>query len=142
MKKRQGSAEWVGGLKDGKGKVSTESATIQEKPYSFKDRFEEGEGTNPEELIATAHASCFSMAFAALLEQEGFKANSIRTTATVLLEQADSGFHIPSIYLHMRAKIPEINKAAFEKLANDAKDGCPVSKLMKAKITMDATLEK
>lgn len=139
--KRNGSAEWNGGLKDGKGTVSTESSTLSHTQYSFKTRFEDGQGTNPEELIAAAHAGCFSMAFAAQLEKEGFKADSIRTTATVSLEKSEEGFSIPAIHLQVTAKVPRVELSEFNKIANNAKEGCPVSKLMKAAITMDATLE-
>lgn len=139
--KRHGTAEWVGGLKDGKGVVSTESGTLNHTPYSFKTRFEEGTGTNPEELIAAAHAGCFSMAFAVQLELAGFRADSIKTSASVLLEQSQEGFSIPAIHLQVSAKIPHIEVNDFNKIANNAKEGCPVSKLMKAKITMDAVLE-
>lgn len=139
--KRHGSAEWNGGLKDGKGTVSTESGTLNHTQYSFMARFEEGQGTNPEELIAAAHAGCFSMAFAAQLENAGFKADSIKTTATVSLEKSAEGFSIPAIHLEVVAKIPRIESSEFHKIANNAKEGCPVSKLMKATITMDATLE-
>jgi len=139
--KRYGSAEWNGGLKDGKGTLSTESATLNRTQYSFQARFEEGQGTNPEELIAAAHAGCFSMAFAAQLEKAGFKADSIKTTATVSLEKSEEGFSIPAIHLQVTAKIPRLEQSEFSKIATDAKEGCPVSKLMKATITMDATLE-
>jgi osmotically inducible protein OsmC len=140
--KRHGSAEWNGGLKDGKGTVSTESGTLNHTQYSFKTRFEEGKGTNPEELIAAAHSGCFSMAFAAFLEKEGFKADSIKTSVSVSLEESEEGFSIPAIHLQVIAKIPHIEQSEFNKIANNAKEGCPVSKLMKAKITMDAILEK
>lgn len=140
--KRQGSAEWQGGLKDGKGTVSTESGTLNHTPYSFKTRFEEGQGTNPEELIAAAHSGCFSMAFAALLEQEGFKADTIKTSASVSLEKSEEGFSIPAIHLQVTAKISRIEQSEFNKIINNAKEGCPVSKLIKAKITLDAVLEK
>ena len=140
--KRHGSAEWKGGLKDGQGTVSTESSTLNHTQYSFAARFEEGAGTNPEELIAAAHAGCFSMAFAAQLEKEGFKAASIKTTATVSLEKSEEGFSIPAIELQVIAKIPSIEQSEFTKIANDAKEGCPVSKLMNAKITLHASLEK
>jgi lipoyl-dependent peroxiredoxin len=140
--KRHGSAEWNGGLKDGKGTVSTESGTLNHTQYSFKTRFEEGPGTNPEELIAAAHSGCFSMAFAASLEKEGFRADSIKTSASVSLEQSGEGFSIPAIHLEVIAKIPRIEQSEFNKIVNNAKEECPVSKLMKAKITMDAILEK
>lgn len=140
--KRHGSAEWHGGLKDGKGTVSTESNTLNHTQYSFATRFEAGQGTNPEELIAAAHAGCFSMAFAAQLEKEGFKADHIKTLASVTLEKSEDGFSIPAIHLKVNATIPRIEQSEFNTIANQAKEGCPVSKLMKATITMDVTLEK
>jgi osmotically inducible protein OsmC len=135
--KRQGSAEWKGGLKDGRGTVSTESGTLNQTQYSFTTRFEDGKGTNPEELIAAAHAGCFSMAFSAQLENAGFKADSINTTATVSLEKSAEGFSISAIHLEVMAKIPRIESSEFNTIANKAKEGCPVSKLMKATITME-----
>ncbi|WED42078.1 OsmC family protein [Legionella cardiaca] len=138
---RKGSAEWRGGLRDGSGVVSTESGVLNKTPYSFKTRFEEGQGTNPEELIAAAHAGCFSMAFSLILEGEGVKAEKIQTTATVSLEKSADGFSIPAIHLQVNAKIPNMNNEAFQRAATKAKEGCPVSKLMKATITMDASLE-
>ncbi|MBA3536849.1 MAG: OsmC family protein [Tatlockia sp.] len=139
---RTGKAEWKGGLKDGKGTVSTESAVLNHAPYSFATRFENGPGTNPEELIAAAHAGCFTMAFSAQLEQAGFKAESIETTAALSLEKSADGFSIPSIHLQMTARIPNASEDDFNKAAQAAKENCPVSKLMKATITMDARLEK
>ncbi len=140
--KRYGSAEWNGGLKDGKGTVSTESGILKSTPYSFKTRFEDQPGTNPEELIAAAHAGCFSMAFSASLEKEGFKADSIKTSASVSLEKSGEGFSIPAIHLQVTAKVPNIEQSKFNEIVNSAKEGCPISKLMNAKITMDALLEK
>lgn len=139
--KRFGSAEWKGGLKDGKGTVSTESGVLNQATYSFTTRFESEQGTNPEELIGSAHAGCFSMAFAAQLEKEGFKAESIKTKAIVSLEKNDNGFSIPLIHLEVTAKVPNIDKRDFDKIAHTAKENCPVSKLMTAEITMDAKLE-
>lgn len=138
---RKGSAEWRGGLRDGSGVISTESGVLNKTQYSFKTRFEEGQGTNPEELIAAAHAGCFSMAFSLILEGEGFKADKIQTTATVSLEKDTTGFSIPAIHLDVKAKIPNMSNDAFQSAAAKAKAGCPVSKLMNAKITMDASLE-
>jgi osmotically inducible protein OsmC len=138
--KRYGSAEWLGGLKDGKGTVSTESEVLNHTQYSFKTRFEQGKGTNPEELIAAAHASCFSMALSAQLEQAGMKADSIQTKATVSLEQSNGGFSIPAVHLQVTAKIPNASLDAFNKAAKNAKEGCPISKLLKADITMEANL--
>lgn len=139
--KRYGSAEWQGGLKDGKGTVSTESGILNHTQYSFKTRFEDGQGTNPEELIAAAHAGCFTMALSAQLEKEGLKAESIKATATVSLEMENGSFSIPSIHLQLAAKIPNASKEIFDKVAKEAKENCPVSKLMRATITMEASLD-
>lgn len=139
--KRHGTAQWIGGLLDGKGVVSTESGVLDNTPYSFKTRFEQGNGTNPEELIAAAHAGCFSMAFSLLLEKEGFKAESIKTSAALSLEKSDAGFSIPAIHLDVKAHIPGIPEDKFKALALLAKESCPVSKLMNAVITIDLTLE-
>ncbi len=137
--KRYGKAKWQGGLKDGKGVISTESGVLDNTQYSFSTRFAEGKGTNPEELIGAAHAGCFSMAFAAQLEKAGYKINSIKTTATVTLEQADNGFSIPAILLTTEVDVPEISKDKLDEIAHAAKIGCPVSKLMNAKITLELT---
>lgn len=137
---RKGSAEWRGSLKEGKGTVSTESGILANAPYSFSTRFENGKGTNPEELIAAAHAGCFSMALSAELGGAGITAESIRTTAAVTLDKVEGGFAVTSSHLEVTAKIPGGDRAAFEKAANDAKAGCPISKLLNAKITMDAKL--
>jgi len=139
--KHHGSAEWVGGLKDGKGRVSTESGVLSNAQYSFKTRFEDSKGTNPEELIGAAHAACFSMALAGQLEKVGLQPDTIKTTATVTLEKSSDGFSIPAIHLQANVKIPGADKGLFDKAAKDAKEGCPVSKLMRATITMDARLE-
>ncbi|MCM2272185.1 MAG: OsmC family protein [candidate division Zixibacteria bacterium] len=139
--KRTGSAVWKGGLKDGKGTVSTQSGVLKDNQYSFSARFEEGIGTNPEELIAAAHAGCFSMALSGQLGAAGMTAESIRTTATVSLEKTDAGFSITAVHLDLTAKIPGADTAAFEKAASDAKAGCPVSRLLNATITLDAKLE-
>jgi osmotically inducible protein OsmC len=138
---RTGSAHWQGTLKEGKGNVSTESKTLNKMAYGFNSRFEEGQGTNPEELIGAAHAGCFSMAFAGQLEKAGFQVTEIDTTATVTLEKQDAGFAITTIYLDVKANVPEISKADFEKIAQNAKENCPVSKLMRAKITMECELK-
>jgi osmotically inducible protein OsmC len=138
---RKGSAVWQGGLRDGKGTVSTESGVLKDTQYSFSTRFEDGAGTNPEELIAAAHAGCFSMALSGQLAQEGMTAESIRTTATVTLEKQDGGFAITAVHLGVTAKIPGGDEAGFDKAANNAKAGCPVSKLLNADITMEARLE-
>ena len=139
--KRSASAEWKGGLKDGKGAISTDSTVLNNTQYSFGTRFENGVGTNPEELIAAAHAGCFSMALSAQLGKAGMTAESINTKATITLDQIDGGFAITASHLDVTVKIPGADKAAFEAAANGAKEGCPVSKVLNAKITMDAKLE-
>ena len=137
---RKGSAEWRGSLKEGKGTVSTESGLLTNAPYSFRTRFENDKGTNPEELIAAAHAGCFSMALSAQLGAAGITPESVRTTAAVTLEKVEGGFAVTASHLDVTAKIPGADRAAFEKAANEAKAGCPISKLLNAKITMDAKL--
>ena len=142
MIKRNGSAHWEGGLLDGKGTVSTASGVLSNTQYSFKTRFESGAGTNPEELIAAAHAGCFSMALSKQLEDAGMKAQSIDTTATVNFDKVEGGFAIVEIHLDLTAKIPGGDKAKFEQAAANAKAGCPISKLFQnnTKITLDAKL--
>lgn len=137
---RTGSAHWSGGLKDGKGSVSTQSGVLKQTQYSFSTRFEDGVGTNPEELIAAAHAGCFSMALSAQLGNAGLTAESIDTTATVSLEKVEGGFGITKIHLDVKAKVPGADKAKFDEATQNAKKGCPVSKVLKADITMDAQL--
>jgi osmotically inducible protein OsmC len=138
---RTGSAVWRGGLKDGKGAVSTQSGTLKDTQYSFSTRFENGIGTNPEELLAAAHAGCFSMALSGQLGAAGLTADSINTTATVSLEKVADGFSITKVHLDVTAKIPNADQAKFETAATNAKAGCPVSKLFKgAEITMSAKL--
>ena len=139
--KRTGSAVWKGGLQKGRGTVSTESGVLSDEQYSFSTRFENGRGTNLEELIAAAHAGCFSMALSAELEDSGLTAESINTTAAVTLEKTDSGFAITAVHLDVKVKIPGADPEAFEAAANNAKTGCPVSKLLNTKITMEAKLE-
>jgi osmotically inducible protein OsmC len=139
--KRTASALWKGGLKDGKGTVSTESGALAGAQYSFSTRFENGIGTNPEELIGAAHAGCFSMALSGQLGNAGMTAESIATTATVTMEKTDAGFTITNVHLDVHAKIPGGNAEAFKKAAADAKVGCPISRLLKAEITLDAKLE-
>lgn len=139
--KKKGSAEWQGSLKQGKGTVSTESGALKQNPYGFNTRFEGQAGTNPEELIGAAHASCYSMALSLILGEDNFEPESIKTEATVTLEQDDSGFTISAIHLQTKARIPGIDQAKFDEATNKAKEGCPVSKLFKAEITLDATLE-
>ena len=128
-------------MKDGKGTVSTDSGVLSNTQYSFSTRFEDGKGTNPEELIAAAHAGCFSMALSAQLGNAGMTAEQIQTTASVSLDKTDGGFAITAVHLDVRAKIPGADKQAFETAANNAKSGCPVSKVLNATITMDAKLE-
>ena len=138
---RKGSAVWNGGLKDGKGTVSTPSGVLNNAPYSFVTRFENEKGTNPEELIGAAHAGCFSMALSAQLNNAGLKPERIATEATVTLEKLESGFAITTIHLQVNAKVPGASQDQFNTAASNAKSGCPVSKLLNAKITMDAKLE-
>ena len=140
--KRNASAVWQGGLKDGKGTISTDSGVLANTQYSFSTRFEDGAGTNPEELIAAAHAGCFSMALSGQLGAAGLTAESINTTASVSLEKTDAGFAITKVHLEVRAKVPGADQAAFDKATSNAKSGCPVSKVLKAEITMNATLEQ
>ena len=140
--KRKASAVWQGGLKDGKGTISTDSGVLANTQYSFSTRFEDGAGTNPEELIAAAHAGCFSMALSGQLGAAGLTAESIKTTASVSLEKTDAGFAITKVHLDVTAKVPGADQAAFEKATNNAKTGCPVSKVLNAEITMTATLEQ
>ncbi|MDX6692594.1 MAG: lipoyl-dependent peroxiredoxin [Blastocatellia bacterium] len=139
--KRKASAVWRGGLKDGRGTISTDSGVLSETQYSFSTRFEDGIGTNPEELIGAAHAGCFSMALSGQLGNAGMTAESINTTATVTLDKTDAGFTITAIHLDVKARIPGADPQAFETAANNAKAGCPVSRLFKAEITMTAQLE-
>jgi len=138
---RKASAEWKGSIKEGGGTISTESGVLKDTQYSFSTRFEDGIGTNPEELIAAAHAGCFSMALSGQLGAAGLTADSINTTAAVRLEKLDSGFAITKIHLDVTAKIPGADDDAFQTAAANAKAGCPISKLFNAEITMDAKLE-
>ncbi len=137
---RKASAEWKGGLKDGKGTVSSASGILSNTPYSFTTRFENAPGTNPEELIAAAHAACFSMALSAQLGEAKLKAESIATSATLTLEKLDSGWTITAVHLDVAAKVPGASAEAFNTATSNAKAGCPVSKVLNAKITMDAKL--
>jgi len=139
---REASAVWKGGLKDGKGEFSVPSGVFSHLPYSFATRFENAQGTNPEELIAAAHASCFSMALSAQLGNAGITPESINTTANLTLEKLESGFAITKVHLDVHAKIPNGDEAAFQKAAEAAKAGCPVSKVLKAQITMSAALDR
>jgi len=139
--KRKASAVWRGGLKDGKGAISMESGTLKEAQYSFGTRFENGVGTNPEELIAAAHAGCFSMAFSAELGKAGITPESINTTATITMEKTDAGFSVTQSHLDVTAKVPGADQAKVIEIANAAKAGCPISRVLKANITMDAKVE-
>lgn len=139
---KKATAVWKGSLKDGGGVISTETGVLSETPYGFKSRFESGKGTNPEELIAAAHAGCFSMALSLILGEAGFTAERIETKAAVTLDKVAEGFEITTSHLDLVAKIPGIDQAKFDELANKAKAGCPVSKVLKAKISMDARLEQ
>jgi lipoyl-dependent peroxiredoxin len=139
--KRKASAVWSGDLKTGKGRISTESGVLKETQYSFSTRFENGVGTNPEELIAAAHAGCFTMAFSAELGKASFTPATIHTTATITLDKTDAGFTVTESHLDMTAKIPGIDEAKFTAIANAAKAGCPISRLLNAKITLAAKLE-
>lgn len=138
--KRTASAVWNGGLKDGKGTISTQSGVLDATQYSFGTRFEDGIGTNPEELIGAAHAGCFSMALSGQFGAANLVADSIETTATVTLEKDDTGFAVTKVHLDVTVTIPGADQAAFETAANNAKKGCPISKLLNAEITMDAKL--
>jgi osmotically inducible protein OsmC len=134
-------AVWKGGIKDGGGTISTETGVLKEAPYGFKSRFENGKGTNPEELIGAAHAGCFSMALSKMLGDAGFTAEKIETHAAVTLEKVGEGFEITASHLDVTATVPGADQAKFEEIANKAKVGCPVSKLLKANITMSAKLD-
>lgn len=138
--KRTASAHWSGDLKSGNGTVSVASGTVSNAPYSFHTRFEEGKGTNPEELLAAAHAGCFTMAVSAQLAQAGLAAESLDTTCSITLEKQPDGFAITESHLELKAKIPGASQEAFDKAAQAAKSGCPVSKLYKTNITLSATL--
>ena len=138
--KRSASAVWKGGLQDGRGTVSTASGLLSNTPYNFRMRFENEKGTNPEELVAAAHAACFSMALSLFLGQAGMTADSIETKATVSLDQVDGGFAVTASHLETNVTIPNADRAAFEKAVETAKTGCPISKLLNAKITLDARL--
>jgi len=139
--KRKASAVWKGGLKDGKGSISTDSGALKDTQYSFSTRFENGVGTNPEELIAAAHAGCFSMALAGQLGNANLKPDQIATTATVTMEKLEAGWTLTAVHLDVAAKVPNATAAAFETAANSAKVGCPISRVLNARITMDAKLE-
>ena len=139
--KKKASAVWSGDLKTGKGSISTESGALSNAQYGFNTRFEDGPGTNPEELIGAAHAGCFSMALSVQLGNAGLTAKKIETSATVTMDKLEQGWTVTEVFLQVKAQIPGADKAAFEKAANAAKAGCPISRLLNAKITMDAQLE-
>lgn len=137
---KSGSAVWSGGIKDGKGAISTESGALKDYPYGFASRFEGKAGTNPEELIGAAHAGCFTMALSLMLGEAKLTAEKMETKADVTLEKQGDGFTITAVHLTLKAKIPGADDAKFQEIANKAKAGCPVSKLFNAKITLDASL--
>jgi lipoyl-dependent peroxiredoxin len=139
--KRKASAQWQGDLKTGKGTVSTESGVLQNTPYSFSTRFESAKGSNPEELVAAAHAGCFTMALSAELGKANLVPASLRTTCTVTLDKVDGGWGILESHLELVARVPGASQEAFRKAAEAAETGCPISKLFKTKITLDAKLE-
>ena len=139
--KRSASAVWQGNLKQGKGAVSTASGVLSNTQYSFSTRFENGVGTNPEELLAAAHAGCFAMALSAQLGEAGLTAERLDVTATISLEKTEGGFAITESHLDLKAKIPGADPAAFEKATGNAKAGCPVSKLFNTRITLNSALE-
>ena len=137
---RSATAVWSGGLKSGRGALSTQSGALSSLPYGFSSRFEGGPGTNPEELIGAAHAGCFTMQLSALLEKAGHPAEKLETKAVVSLEKDATGFMIPSVKLTLNGKVPGVDDATFQRIANEAKTVCPVSRLLKANITLDAKL--
>lgn len=139
--KRSATAVWSGGLKEGRGTISTQSGVMKETPYGFNTRFEDGPGTNPEELIAAAHAGCFTMALSAQLGEAGITAEELRTKASVTLDRVEGGFSISAVHLDLIAKIADADKDAFEAAAKRAKEGCPVSKVLNATITLDTKLD-
>lgn len=137
---RSATAVWQGAIKEGKGHISTQSGVLQQAQYGFNTRFENGPGTNPEELIAAAHAGCFTMALSNALTEAGRKVDRLQTTAKVTLEKTGEGFSIPAVHLELEASLPDTDQAQFDQIANKAKENCPVSKLLNAKITLHATL--
>jgi osmotically inducible protein OsmC len=140
--KRTATAHWQGDLKAGKGELSTASGVLSSTPYSFHTRFEDGQGTNPEELLAAAHAGCFTMALSAQLVNAGFTAKDLETTCTITLEKQPDGFAITASHLELKASVPGATREQFDQAVNSAKTGCPVSKLYKANITLNSTLEE
>jgi lipoyl-dependent peroxiredoxin len=141
MMQRKASAEWRGALRDGKGTISTQSGTLENTQYSFSTRFEEGKGTNPEELIAAAHAGCFAMALSLVLSEYGYTAESLKASATVSLEKVGEGFSITKSHLDLVARIPGADEAKFQEAAQKAKENCPVSKVLNAELSLNARLE-
>ncbi|MGD0073298.1 MAG: OsmC family protein [Candidatus Binataceae bacterium] len=139
--KRTASAVWMGDLKQGKGSISTQSGVLKDTQYSFTTRFESGIGTNPEELIAAAHAGCFTMALSASLGRAGFTPERLATQATLALEQVQGSWTITTVHLETSARIPNITREKFEEIAADAKANCPVSRVLNAKVSLDAKLE-
>ena len=137
---KKGSAHWEGSIKEGQGTVSTETGALKEHPYGFKARFEGGKGTNPEEILGAAHAACFSMALSLMLTEAGFIPQSIDTTAAVSLDKDGDGFSITGVHLDTQAAIADIDQETFDRIVDQAKTGCPVSKLFNTNITMDAKL--
>ncbi len=137
---KNGSAVWTGGLKNGKGTVSTQSGALNNQPYGFNTRFEGAAGTNPEELIGAAHAGCFSMALAKIIEEAGLSAEKIETSAKVTLEKLEDGFNITKVHLNLNAQVPGADENTVKELAQKAKVGCPVSKLLNAEITLETTV--
>ena len=138
--KKTASAHWEGDVKTGIGSISTETGVLNKAPYGFKARFEGGKGTNPEELIGAAHAGCFSMALSMILGEAGLKPDSIDTQAEVSLDKVEGGYGITAVHLTLKAKVPGASQAQFEEATKKAKEGCPVSKVLNAKITLDSTL--
>ena len=134
------SAQWKGGLKDGKGSITTESGALNAQPYGFNTRFEGVRGTNPEELLGAAHAGCFTMALSLMLGEAGFTAEQLDTTARVTLEQVAGGFEITAVHLQLKGKVPGMDAAAFQAVADKAKTGCPLSKGIRAPSTLEASL--
>jgi len=140
--KRTGSAIWTGDLQTGKGELTSASGVLSNTPYSFTSRFENGKGTNPEELIAAAHAGCFTMALSARLSKTGYPPEKLSTQATLTMEQISGNWTITAIHLELNAKVPKVDKSKFDELVADAKANCPVSRLLKAEITLSSNLEK
>lgn len=138
---RTALAQWRGDLKSGSGDLTTASHTLSHTPYSFVSRFEQGEGTNPEELLAAAHAGCFTMDVSARLTRAGHRPETLDTTCTITLDRKDGGFSITESHLQMNAKVPDVSQEAFQKIVEEARNGCPVSKLFQTNITVDAKLE-